>query len=43
MIDAANALLWQKVILFMGVGAFILLASFGYQKLVTRVGEEIYN
>jgi hypothetical protein len=37
MIDAANALLWQKVILFMGVGVFILLASFWYQKLVSRV------
>ena len=43
MIDAANALLWQKVILFMGVGVFILLASFWYQKLVTRVGDEIRN
>jgi len=32
--DAANALLWQKVILFMGIGGFILLASFWYQKLV---------
>jgi len=37
MIDAANALLWQKVILFMGIGVFILLASFWYQKLVTNV------
>lgn len=37
MIDAANALLWQKVILFMGVGVFILVASFWYQKLVNRV------
>jgi len=33
-IDAANALLWQKVILFMGIGGFILVASFWYQKLV---------
>lgn len=33
-IDAANALLWQKVILFMGIGVFILLASFWYQKLL---------
>ena len=32
--DAANALLWQKVVLFMGVGVFILFASFWYQKLV---------
>ena len=43
MIDAANALLWQKVILFMGVGVFILLASFWYQKLVNRVDEELVN
>ncbi len=43
MIDAANALLWQKVILFMGVGVFILLASFWYQKLVSRVNEELAN
>lgn len=34
LIDAASALLWQKVILFMGIGVFILLASFWYQKLV---------
>ncbi len=32
-IDAANALLWQKVMLFMGIGIFILLASFWYQKI----------
>ncbi|NQZ80150.1 MAG: DUF2339 domain-containing protein [Colwellia sp.] len=37
MIDAANALLWQKVILFMGIGVFILVASFWYQKFVSRV------
>jgi hypothetical protein len=37
MIDAANALLWQKVILFMGIGLFILAASFWYQKLVSKV------
>jgi len=37
LIDAANALLWQKVILFMGVGIFILAASFWYQKLVSHV------
>ena len=33
LVDAANALLWQKVMLFMGIGVFILLASFWYQKL----------
>ena len=37
MIDAANALLWQKVILFMGIGVFILAASFWYQKFAGRV------
>lgn len=36
MLDAANALLWQKVILFMGIGVFILIASFWYQKLVSN-------
>jgi len=36
MIDAANALLWQKVILFMGIGIFILLASFWYQNDANR-------
>jgi uncharacterized membrane protein len=36
LIDAANALLWQKVVLFMGIGVFILIASFWYQKLVTK-------
>ncbi|MEI6894045.1 MAG: DUF2339 domain-containing protein [Colwellia sp.] len=35
LIDAGNALLWQKVILFMGIGVFILAASFWYQKLVS--------
>lgn len=35
-IDAANAQLWQKVILFMGIGVFILMASFWYQKLVNK-------
>lgn len=38
MIDAASALLWQKVILFMGIGVFILAASFWYQKLIRRGG-----
>ncbi|WP_299267866.1 DUF2339 domain-containing protein [uncultured Psychrosphaera sp.] len=33
LIDAEYALLWQKVILFMGIGVFILGASFWYQKL----------
>jgi hypothetical protein len=36
LIDAANALLWQKVMLFMGIGIFILLASFWYQKISTN-------
>jgi len=42
MIDAANALLWQKVMLFMGIGIFILAASFWYQKIVTRVAATNY-
>ncbi|XPF93262.1 DUF2339 domain-containing protein [Colwellia sp. RE-S-Sl-9] len=37
LVDAANALLWQKVILFMGIGIFILAASFWYQKLVSKM------
>ncbi len=37
LIDAANALLWQKVILFMGVGIFILAASFWYQKTIRTI------
>jgi len=36
MIDAASALLWQKVVLFMGIGLFILAATFWYQKLVNN-------
>lgn len=35
LLDAAHALLWQKVILFMGIGVFILVASFWYQRLVS--------
>lgn len=35
-IDAANVVLWQKVMLFIGIGVFILLASFWYQKLVSK-------
>ena len=41
MIDASSALLWQKVILFMGIGVFILAASFWYQKLVSAA--EVQN
>jgi uncharacterized membrane protein len=40
-IDASNALLWQKVVLFMGIGVFILAASFWYQKLVSAA--EVQN
>ncbi len=36
LVDVANALLWQKVILFMGIGVFILVASFWYQKQVSN-------
>lgn len=35
LLDAANAVLWQKVVLFMGIGVLILGASFWYQRLVT--------
>lgn len=41
MIDAGSALLWQKVVLFMGIGVFILGASFWYQKLVSTA--EVQN
>jgi len=41
MIDAANALLWQKVILFMGIGIFILAASFWYQKLISKAADNV--
>jgi uncharacterized membrane protein len=36
LIDNANLVLWQKVILFIGIGVFILFASFWYQKLVSN-------
>jgi len=39
LIDAENVLLWQKVMLFMGIGIFILGASFWYQKL-TKTTEQ---
>ncbi|WP_170309671.1 DUF2339 domain-containing protein [Litorilituus lipolyticus] len=41
LVDAANALLWQKVMLFMGIGVFILAASFWYQKLVKQAESEL--
>ena len=48
LLDAANVLLWQKVMLFMGIGIFILGASFWYQKLTkaaqskpTKQSEEV--
>jgi hypothetical protein len=41
LIDTANALLWQKVVLFMGIGVFILAASFWYQKLVRKAEPEL--
>ena len=43
LIDTANVVLWQKVILFIGIGVFILFASFWYQKLVTRDAELVEN
>ncbi|MFT6703300.1 MAG: putative membrane protein, partial [Pseudomonadales bacterium] len=41
LIDTANAVLWQKVMLFIGIGVFILLASFWYQKLVSKDAEAL--
>ncbi|MFT6268037.1 MAG: hypothetical protein ACJAVV_000842 [Alphaproteobacteria bacterium] len=41
LIDTANVVLWQKVMLFIGIGVFILLASFWYQKLVSKDAEAI--
>jgi len=35
-IKLGHALLWQKVMLFMGLGVFILFASFAYQKLLAK-------
>jgi len=37
LVDAESVLLWQKVMLFMGIGIFILGASFYYQKLTKRI------
>jgi len=41
LVDASNALLWQKVVLFMGIGVFILMASFWYQKLIKQPNPDI--
>jgi hypothetical protein len=41
LIDTASVVLWQKVMLFIGIGVFILLASFWYQKLVTKDAEAL--
>ena len=40
LLDASNALLWQKVILFIGIGVFILGASFWYQKLISQYDDK---
>jgi hypothetical protein len=39
LIDTASVILWQKVMLFIGIGVFILFASFWYQKLVSKDAE----
>lgn len=39
LIDTANVVLWQKVMLFIGIGVFILFASFWYQKLISKDAE----
>lgn len=36
LVDAANALLWQKVALMIGIGLFMLSAAFIYQKRLSR-------
>jgi uncharacterized membrane protein len=36
LVNAVNALLWQKIIQFMRIGVFILAASFWYQKLISK-------
>jgi len=41
LLDTANALLWQKVILFMGIGVLILAASFWYQKLMNKSADSV--
>lgn len=43
LIDAANVVLWQKVMLFIGIGVFILFASFWYQKLGAKDASSIAN
>jgi hypothetical protein len=35
-IDTAQVILWQKVVLFIGIGVFILFASFWYQKIIAK-------
>jgi hypothetical protein len=42
-IDTANALLWQKVILFIGIGLFILVASYWYQKIANNAITPLAN
>ena len=40
LIDAANAVLWQKVVLFIGIGLFLLFSAFWYQKLLLKLNDE---
>ena len=40
LIDAANAVLWQKVVLFIGIGVFLLFSAFWYQKLLVKINTE---
>jgi hypothetical protein len=35
-IDAANALLWQKVVLLIGIGLFMVAAAFAYQRRINK-------
>ncbi|MNN92364.1 hypothetical protein D3C81_2106360 [compost metagenome] len=40
LIDAANGVLWQKVVLFIGIGLFLLFSAFWYQKLLLKLNDE---
>ncbi|MBL4910492.1 MAG: DUF2339 domain-containing protein [Alteromonadaceae bacterium] len=37
LIDAASGVLWQKVVLFIGIGVFMLFSAFWYQKLLAKI------
>ncbi|MGJ8678922.1 DUF2339 domain-containing protein [Paraglaciecola sp.] len=41
LIDAANAILWQKVALMIGIGLFMLAAAFMYQKRINQTDKSV--